>query len=349
MTYSFIAMPDRFPYVENVSYSESSFEGFGSSGHPYRMQQVLVIQRSLADFAHEKMMTSMDVEYSDDGSPSDRKQQPNGMKPFDPTVLPGDYAIFNKDGARIGLLRGGVAILGATDMCQTLYFSEENLTRRITQNDESFTDAGRSQVFNDDGKVTSRFLFSRDDKQTYTAAQNVPKDDVSDSDYPSYFPFQFDIGDAGDFLTAFIGKIVDNKRQNRAALNVTEDGVITLDLGPELHKGIKRMQLKLDPATGLEFVMYDESGENETYRKQVIYGNKRASVKEAVLGHKFVAVKKGSYHEVVDYKKEVLAIIAHTVRSLVNQRIAYAVDDASTIKTTKLKNELYPDSILGDE
>lgn len=345
-TYSFIAIPGNFPYLENISYSSTSPDGFGGDGHPYRMQPVLIMMKSPVDAVHIRYLTNRRTEYNDDGFPSDRKKQAGGVPSFDPMALPGDFSIVDKDGARVGILRGGVALFGASDMCQTLYFSEENLRRTIVQNSESFSDAGRGQVFNDDGDVTSRTVVADEDLQTYKAAQIASKDNKDDTEYPSYFPLQVDVGKLGDFITAFVGEIVDDKRQNRAVLNVKKTGVISLDMGDNLHDGIKRISVYLDPAGSVQLILRDVSGEKEIYRKEIIASDERVTEREVIAGNKYLAVKKGSFRQIIDHKFETVAKIFYSIRSLVVQRVSYAIDDASTQKTTKLKNEVFPGKII---
>ncbi|MDY6957547.1 MAG: hypothetical protein SVK08_00185 [Halobacteriota archaeon] len=344
-TYSFIATPQMFPFFENVSYAETTSAGFGQEEHPFRMQNVIVIQQSESHIVHMRTITPQNVKYDEDGFPTDRKSNLSSGT-TDTRAIPGDFFRLGKDGERIGFMRGGVAMMGASDMAQILFFASENLIRMISENYESFSDAGRMQVFNDDGKVTTRITFSDEDIQTYKAAQILDEDNGTEEEYPDYFPLQVDIGSLGEFVTMYLGEIVDDKRQNRIRATIKKTGETSIVWGSELHDGKKRFEFKIDPKGSLQILGFNDEGDEEIYRKEVVLSDERSNVREVIVGNKHISVQKGSFFEFVAHKKNLVAKMFSSARSLIHQRIGYAIDDAGAQKTTKLKSDVYSDDIM---
>ena len=245
-------------------------------------------------------------------------------------ILPGDFVRVTKDGARLASMRGGFANIGASDFAQILFFAADNLIREYAQNKQSFNDSGRLEILNDDGEVTARLTMTDNDLDTYEAANDV-------KNYPDHFPLQVDIGKKGDFITMFVGEVIDKIRQNRLVLNLKKNGEVTCQIGDKLHEGKPLYDFKLDN-TGMIFRIIKEDG-TEIYKYQLNIHNDRVDIHTFNEGNVYEKVHKGSKFTDVDHRYSIRADVFLSIKTLIHKVYSRMIDWVGTHKNTQTTHE----------
>ena len=197
--------------------------------------------------------------------------------------LPGDEALFGPDGAILELLRGRLASLGSSPLCQTIYFGLENLIRTVCQNYEAFGAGFRIYSIAEDGKVKTRICVSGTENFVTTAAQKSP---LSMSEG---FPYQIDFDDTGVYF--FFGEVdpKTNVRANRSMIHLDPKNGIKILMGEDIANGDVYTKMFLGYTGILVTEIYskkDSQGKRKKiYQKEVIPAGLGA---ETVLVNEFV-------------------------------------------------------------
>lgn len=327
-TYSFVSLPDATRRVHAVSYSSTDARETGADDIPAPHSFVIIALVDEKTAFHIKTVSPPFDQISEDNFV---KTRDNAQEPISNKTLAGEYVRVTKDGSRVALLRGGVASFGASDFAQLLFFASENLVRLISQNKEEFSDSGRTQDINDDGQTNIRAVVTDNDLDTYKAANDIEK-------YPEHFPFQYDIGNKGDFITLFIGEVVDAIRQNRLVMNVKKDGTINIKIGSKLHEGKPTYEFYLENDK-CGFRITKEDG-TEIYKKELkILSSGRVDVQEFNEGNYYEKTYKGSRFLDIDHRYEVRADIFVSFKSLITKMISRMIDMVGTHKNTQTVHE----------
>lgn len=185
-------------------------------------------------------------------------------------LINGDHTITGPDGAWLNLMRGGLAGVGVSSLCQTVYVALEGLIRTISQNVDFISSGIRFYSVNDNGSIITRACFSSSDRHFATGAQNN-EDAVSEN-----FEYQIDI--TKDGMTFFVGDIdsTTKKRNNNLVITLKPSGDINLQCGAQII-------FDLYSNGGLSYKVVDQD-HKIIYNKTVATNGDRVLVKEIVKG-----------------------------------------------------------------
>ena len=255
---------DGFNHFENISYVKTGLKAGGSIEHP-QIGDVIV------------------VELAEDGQASlykyyqSRQKDANGLTSFVSGAgkfnrklpLPGDRTLEGPDGALLSLLRGRLASIGSSPMCQTIYLGLENLIRTVAQNFDVMGSGLRIFSINNDGNVTTRLCFSGSDKNFVSAASSN-EDATSEN-----FEYQIDFNKDG--VTFFIGECEDSKpRKNNLTIHFDQNGDIKI-----LHG--ERIQIQLFSNGCYSHTISDDNN-NVIYERSVLCNGTQVVSNEYVKG-----------------------------------------------------------------
>lgn len=137
------------------------------------------------------------------------------------TALPGDRTLQGPDGAWLNLLRGRLASVGSSPLCQTVYLGLEGLIRTVCQNYDAMGSGFRVYSLNEDGKIRTRLSFTSNDLHFVNGA---------DGDCPSE-SFEYQIDFDTDGISLAVGKVSEGKRKNKFSFIIRLNGEINISIG----------------------------------------------------------------------------------------------------------------------
>lgn len=142
-------------------------------------------------------------------------------------ALPGDKFWRTREGAFLGVLRGGVVIAKAHEFCQFILNRVDALCRIITRNMQVFTDCGRIDILNDKGstnialKVGSQYADNKSEE----------------------FTVELNVGAVGDLVTLSIkgagGTELSSVRAYPTGRLIAKMGMSEVDINDDTHVYIK--------------------------------------------------------------------------------------------------------------
>lgn len=222
--------------------------------------------------------------------------------------LPGDQVVSGPDGAALSLLRGKLATVGSSPLCQTVYAGLEGLIRTICQNYDAMGSGFRVFSINNGDEVITRLCFSGSDRNFVEGANNN-EDATSEN-----FEYQIDFTKEG--MTLFVGDIdeTSKKRNNNLTIYLKPEGDIQVVCGKNLlyevfSNGIMETTVTNNAGVTLYRKTIGTDGDNLLY-EEVIEGDVVRSIN-------------GNYSELVTKDRE--------IQSSLNRHKADIIDNTSKI------------------
>ena len=261
-----------YDFFEDISYSNSGMKQSGDLSHPESGDVILVElvddnQAKLHKFYTQRSKDSSNMTnfHAGQGGPLNLKDQ-----------LPGDRTLTGPDGAWLYLLRGSLASMGTTPLCQTVYLGLENLIRTVCSQYEAIGSGFRVYSVNTDEGIVTRLCFSGSDQ---LVSKGIADNPLSLSEN---FEYEIDITSKG--MTWFIGNIdpTTGKRINNFVLTINPSGEVHFLVG-------QNIQGALYPTGACTFKILDDN-HNILYNKSIATntldgkGAKNVLVKEVVVG-----------------------------------------------------------------
>lgn len=294
---------DGYNHFKDVSYTNTGLKQSGILTNPEIGDMVVVSIREDGQVYFEKFYAAL--KYDENNMTSFQYGVGGNIKRNE--ILPGDQVFTGPDGAWLNLLRGGLASMGSSPLCQTVYSALEGLVRTVAQNTDLISSGMRIYSLNDNGKIITRACFSSSDQHFATGAENN-EEAVSEN-----FEYQIDITENG--ITFFIGSIneISKKRDNNLIITLKPSGDINIQCG-------EMILFDLYSNGSISYKIKDENNKI-IYNKSISTNNNQVLVKELV---------KGDIIRYVDgnIKEEVTGNIDRKSYSLVN--IAEFIDNNST-------------------
>jgi len=243
---------DGNSFIKDVSYADTGLRQSGQIAHIEIGDTVVVdVQGQGVNKLLEHYCSRQENEEGQVQNVAGRGGAPEANQ-----ALPGDRFISGPDGTFVELLRGGMAAIGASPLCQTIYLALEGLVRTVCLNSELISSGGRLYSLNDGGKITTRACFnSKDLCFSKGAAENAQLESEN-------FEFQIDFTEDG--FTLFVGELdkETNKRKNNLVLTIKQNGDLHLISGD-------RVIFNLYPSGAAAFKMMD-ANRKVIYNKSVV-------------------------------------------------------------------------------
>ncbi len=265
---------DGINLYEDVQYTNKGLKQSGDILHP-EIGDVIIVelaehgQKYLYKYYGQRTTTTKNLMAIQVG---------RGGNPNLNTNFPGDHVLTGPDGAWLSLLRGGLAGMGSSPLCQTLYLGLESLIRSVCQSYDVISAGSRIFSINTDNGIVTRLCFSGSDQLTADGYNNNP-DATSEN-----FEYQIDI--TSDAMTFFIGEIDDTtgKRVNNLTISLKPTGDVEFTCGPFIQGGLY--------SSGSFDIQMVDSGGKILYNKSVANnslthtdGGDKVLVKEVIDGN----------------------------------------------------------------
>jgi hypothetical protein len=253
-------------YKEDVSYSNTGLKKSGKLEHP-EIGDVAVIE---TDEDGDTILKRWYV-----GRTKDKNNFAKFVSGYGGNLnlnrhLPGDQVFSGPDGAWLSLLRGRLASVGSSPLCQTIYAGLEGLIRTVCQNYDVMGSGFRVFSINSNGEVITRLCFSGSDIN-FAVGANENEDAMSEN-----FEYQIDFTKEG--ITWFVGDIdpISKKRKNNLILYFLPIGDVKVICGNNII-----LELFSNGIINIEMMDDDR---NLVYNKTVGVSNGQALLKEIIKG-----------------------------------------------------------------
>jgi len=190
--------------------------------------------------------------------------------------VPGDFAKRVFGGAFIKLLRGGLAKIGVTPVCQIVFVKARNLVRLIAHTMEIITSGMRFYTSNEEGDITTRVnLFTRDYKGKTFSEDFSKRSDI-------------DVMVDNNGLSVLICDVdkEGESRKVKTTFQFSLDGSVNMSMGEDMSpdgKSGKRQEL----SWGFDYFshkIFSLDGKKTLYAKTIRSG-KVSSVSEQISGN----------------------------------------------------------------
>jgi hypothetical protein len=254
---------DGYRFIIDCQYANLSVDSSGTIITPAAGDTCVVRITSEEEFILERMYTQYQRE-SNDGSPS----LDVSNHPIFSSLLPGDKAWYSKGGAFLTLLRGGIAKIGTSSLCQMIFSRLENFARIVVRNFELLSSGVRVYSVNSNGTNTTRIsLFLTDSL--------LPNQTSETSD------FEITVKDSS--LTVLTGpKDSDGLRSNACSVTLVNDGSITL---AQTYDQKISQRVVLTPNHGFIHEMISSDLTQKVYSKEITkLADDTVAVVERVIG-----------------------------------------------------------------
>lgn len=264
---------DGHNLYEDIQYSNSGLKQSGSLYHP-EISDVIIIelkehgQKYLYKYYGQRTTTTQNLTAIQVGRGGNLNLNTN---------FPGDHVMTGPDGAWLSLLRGGLAGMGSSPLCQTLYMGLENLIRTVCQSYDVIGAGCRIFSTNTPEGVITRLCFSGTDQLTAEGYNSNPEATSEN------FEYQIDI--TKDAMTFFIGTIDPKtfKRVNNLTITLKPSGDVIYTCG-------KYIQGAMYSTGSIEFNILD-SKQKSLYNMSIAHndglhagGQDKVLLKETIIG-----------------------------------------------------------------
>lgn len=211
-------------YTEDVSYTNTGLKKSGALEHP-ELGDVAVIGTD--DDGGSSIVRWYTARTTDDNNLTKFIAGHGGNLALN-KHLPGDRVISGPDGAWLSLLRGKLATVGSSPLCQTIYAGVEGLIRTVCQNYDAMGSGFRVFSINSGDEVLTRLCFSGSDRN-FVAGANTNEDAMSEN-----FEYQIDFNKEG--ITLFVGDIdpITKKRNPNLTAYLKPNGDIKVVCGKNI-------------------------------------------------------------------------------------------------------------------
>lgn len=243
---------DGFNFFEDIQYADSGLKQTGNILHP-EVGDVITVEFS--EDGQAKLHRYYSQRTRDNNNLTQFKAGLGGVLNIN-NIIPGDRTITGPDGSWLNLLRGRLASIGSTPLCQTVYVGLEGLIRTVCQNYDAIGSGFRIfSVNSGEAGITTRLCFSGTDQFLANAVQ-TNADALSEN-----YEYQIDITSSG--MTFFIGNIDPDsgKRVNNLVITLSPTGDVNYQVG-------QNIQGALYSNGGMSFYILDNSN-NILYNKSI--------------------------------------------------------------------------------
>ncbi len=156
-------------------------------------------------------------------------------RPLD--VYPGDIGWFNEDGGVLGLFRGCVGIIKASDLSQIQVNSIDDTMRLVARNYQFFNAIGETKIYDDKGYVSAELLIGNRLYETFGFNSFEEIGEEKDQNPNGYYQLKDNLPDPIYRTRIFAGWLGDNLRietldtekQGLSKIQINEEGGIFVD------------------------------------------------------------------------------------------------------------------------